>query len=102
MPNILMEASSVGFIKDLVRRGAGIGILGMMSVEGDVRRGTLKAIPLSGAGLMVYIDLLLPREGYRPVAAQAFLRFLLGEDHQGAEAGSLTANASGGLPRGGG
>ena len=78
-PNILLEASNVDFIKDLVERGAGIGILGRMSVADDVRRGSLKEIPLTDEGFLIHIDLLLPREGYRPVAAQAFLRFLLGE-----------------------
>ena len=61
----------------------GIGILGRMSIEDDVKRGTLKAISLADDGFMIHIDLLFPREGYRRVATRAFLGFLLGEDWQG-------------------
>lgn len=76
-PNILLEASNVDFIKDLVVRGAGIGILGRMSMDDYVQRDLLKAIPLTDEGFTIHIDLLRPRAGYRPVAAQAFLDFLL-------------------------
>lgn len=93
-PNILLEASNVDFIKDLLERGAGIGILGRMSIKDDVQRGTLKAIPLTDEGFLIHIDLLLPREGYRPVAAQAFLDFLLGKE-------GSKASAAGGKGRSG-
>lgn len=79
-PNILLEAGNVDFIKDLVQRGAGIGILGRMSIEEEVRRGSLTAVPLQSEGFVIHIDLLVPREGYRPVAVRAFLDFLLGSD----------------------
>jgi DNA-binding transcriptional LysR family regulator len=77
-PNILLEAGNVDFIKDLIGRGAGIGILGMMSIEEELQKGTLKAVPLESDGIVIYIDVLLAREGYRPVAARSFLEFLLG------------------------
>ena len=50
----------------------------MMSIEEELQQGTLKAIPLNSEGFMIHIDLLLPREGYRPVAVRSFLEFLLG------------------------
>jgi DNA-binding transcriptional LysR family regulator len=93
-PNILLEASNVDFIKDLVERGAGIGILGRMSVEDDLRRGSLVAVPLTDEGFRIHIDLLLPREGYRPVAARAFLAFLL----EGEGAGATPGGGGGGGP----
>jgi DNA-binding transcriptional LysR family regulator len=77
-PNILLEAGNVDFTKELIRRGAGIGILGMMSIEEELREGTLKAIPLESEGFVIFIDILLAREGYRPVAVRSLLEFLLG------------------------
>ncbi|MBI5017610.1 MAG: LysR family transcriptional regulator [Deltaproteobacteria bacterium] len=77
-PNILLEAGNVDFAKELIRRGAGIGILGLMSIEEELQDGSLAAVPLDSEGFVIHIDLLLPREGYRPVAARSFLEFLLG------------------------
>jgi DNA-binding transcriptional LysR family regulator len=77
-PNILLEAGNVDFIKELIQREAGIGILGMMSVEQDLREETLAAVPLTSAGFVIYIDILLPREGYRSLATRSFLDFLFG------------------------
>lgn len=76
-PNILLEAGNVDFIKELVRRDAGIGILGLMSVQRELREGTLVAVPIRSEGFTIFIDLVLPREGYRPMAARSFLEFLL-------------------------
>ena len=77
-PNVLLEAGNVDFTKEMIRRGAGIGILGMMSIEAELREGSLRAVPLESEGFLIHIDLLQPREGYRPVAARSFLEFLLG------------------------
>ena len=76
-PNILLEAGNVDFIKELVRRNAGIGILGLMSLQRELREGTLVAIPIRSEGFTIFIDLVLAREGYRPMAARSFLEFLL-------------------------
>lgn len=76
-PNILLEAGNVDFIKDLVAKGVGIGILGRMSIEEEVRNGTLKAIPLAPGKFEIHIDLIWPREGYRTVAARAFIAYLI-------------------------
>ncbi len=86
-PNILLEAGNVGFIKDLVKRGAGIGILGRMSIAEDLRDGSLAAVPLACEGFVIPIDLILPREGYRPMAVRAFLDFLREEGGEGAGRG---------------
>jgi len=78
-PRILLEASNVGFIKDWITRGVGIGILGLMSIREELNQGLLAAIPLATEGLAIHIDLVIPREGYRPMAVRSFLGFLLGE-----------------------
>ncbi|MBI5445566.1 MAG: LysR family transcriptional regulator [Deltaproteobacteria bacterium] len=77
-PNILLEAGNADFIKDLIERGAGIGIMGMMSIADDVGRGALAAVPIASEDLVIYIDVVLPREGYRPLAVGSFLEFLFG------------------------
>lgn len=77
-PRILLEAGNVGFIKDWVARGVGIGILGMMSIREELEQGLLAAVPLATGGFVIHIDLVTPREGYRPMAVRSFLGFLLG------------------------
>jgi DNA-binding transcriptional LysR family regulator len=81
-PNVLLEAGNVDFSKDLIQRGAGIGIFGLMSLERELREGTLVAIPVASEGFVIYIDFLLPREGYRPLAVRSFLDFLLGPSEE--------------------
>ncbi|GAB4261305.1 MAG: selenium metabolism-associated LysR family transcriptional regulator [Deferrisomatales bacterium] len=83
-PTVLLEAGNVDFIKDLVERGAGIGILGMMSVKEELRSGRLRAVPLAGGGLTISIDVVVPAEGYRPMAVRSFLEFLLGTGRRAA------------------
>lgn len=72
-PNVLMEASNVDFIKDLIERGAGISVLSRMSVAKEVEEGALRAIPLAGEPLAIHVDVVLPRDGYRPQAVESFL-----------------------------
>lgn len=85
-PNILLEAGNVDFIKELIQRGAGIGILGMMSVEPELKQGVLRAVPLDSEGFVIFIDILLPREGYRSLATRSFLDFLFHGAQSGAHA----------------
>lgn len=100
-PNILLEAGNVDFIKELVERGAGIGILGMMSIERELKEGTLVAVPIRADGFTIYVDLLLPKEGYRPMAARTFINFLVdaapgrrknGEQREAADLGAREGN----------
>ena len=72
-PSILLEAGNVDFIKELVGKGAGITFLARMSVRNEVAQGILKAIPLSDGGLTIHIEIVVPRDGYRPLALTSFL-----------------------------
>ncbi|MBI5016308.1 MAG: LysR family transcriptional regulator [Deltaproteobacteria bacterium] len=72
-PNVLLEASNVDFIKDLIAKGAGISVLSRMSIAKEVQEGSLRAIPLAGEPLAIHVDIVLPREGYRPLAVESFL-----------------------------
>lgn len=76
--NVMLEASSVPFIKDLIRKGAAVSILTRISVEEELRAGTLKAVSFAGDGLAIDIDLVVPRGGYRSPAVRSFLEFLRG------------------------
>lgn len=75
-PQVLLEASSVPFIKDLVAKGAGVSILTKVSIEEEVRSGALCSIPFADGGLWVPIDILVLKEGFRPPAVRSFLDFL--------------------------
>jgi DNA-binding transcriptional LysR family regulator len=81
-PSTLLEASSAPFIKDLVRRGAGISILTYLSIEEEERQGRLVGISFEDEGLWLNIDIVLKGTGHRSGAAREFLGFLLenGED----------------------
>jgi len=72
-PRILLEAGNVDFIKDLIQRGAGVGILGEISVAEEVSLGTVKAIPIAGRPALE-IDIVLPKGGHRSVPVKEFLR----------------------------
>lgn len=74
--SVLLEASSVPFIKDLVAKGAGVSILTRISVDEEVRAGHIRAVSFAGNGLQVHVDMILPREGYRSFAVRAFLTYL--------------------------
>ena len=78
VPNIMLEAASIDFTKELIGKGAGIGILGTMSVEEDLKAGTFRAADLETENLTIPIDLVLPAEGYRPLSTRTFLAFITG------------------------
>ncbi len=77
-PRILLEAGNVDFIKDLVRTGAGVSIVGEISVREEVARGTLVALRFAEP-LPIHIDVVLPKEGPRLLPVRSFLDFLLEE-----------------------
>jgi DNA-binding transcriptional LysR family regulator len=75
-PTVLLEAGNVDFIKELVEKGAGVSILARMSVQNEVQRGALKAVPLAEGGMQIHIEIVMPKEGYRPLAVISFLESL--------------------------
>lgn len=83
VPNIVLEAANVDFTKELIRRGAGIGILGLMSVEEELREGIFKAARLGEKDLSISIDMIVPREGYRSHSTRSFVDFILGGKAKG-------------------
>ncbi len=85
-PSVLLEAGSVPFIKDLIRQGAGVSVLTRISIEEEVRTGTIRALSFGEGGLWVHVDLVVLREGYRPFAVGEFLGFLA--ERSGALGGS--------------
>jgi DNA-binding transcriptional LysR family regulator len=74
--NVLLEASSVPFIKDLVSRGAGVSILTRISAEEEVKAGIIAAVSFAEGGLWVHVDMALPREGHRTAAVRSLLEYL--------------------------
>jgi len=72
-PRILLEAGNVDFIKDLIQRGAGVGILGEISVAQEVSMGTIHAVPITGRPVLE-IDIVLAKGGHRSVPVKEFLK----------------------------
>ena len=77
-PNVLLEAGNVDFIKDLVGQGAGVSIVGQISVQEEVSRGELQTVPIEG-GLTIHIDVVVPKGGHRPEVVRSLISFLLEE-----------------------
>lgn len=73
---VLLEASSVPFIKDLVAKGVGVSVLTRISLEDEVQAGTLRAIPFTDGGLWMHVDIVVARGGYRSAAVTSFLDYL--------------------------
>lgn len=76
VPNVLVETSNVGFIKEMVEKGEGLSFLVRSAISEELNRGAMKVIPIvdEELGLDVHIahlglDLLTP-------AAKAFLEIL--------------------------
>ena len=82
--DVLLEAGNVDFIKDLVRTGAGVSVVGEISVRDEVARGDLVALPFADP-LPIHIDVVLPREGPRLLPVRSFLDFLLAEEGRPAQ-----------------
>ncbi|MBI5440552.1 MAG: LysR family transcriptional regulator [Deltaproteobacteria bacterium] len=76
-PTVLLEAGNVDFIKDLVERGAGVTILPRMNVDRELQEGRFRGVPLAGEGLAIHVDIVLPKDGYRRLAVESFLRSVL-------------------------
>ncbi|MDF1555941.1 MAG: LysR family transcriptional regulator [Deferrisomatales bacterium] len=83
-PNVLLEAGNVDFIKDLVRRGAGVSIVSAISVADEVACGDLCAVPLAG-NPSLHIDIVVPEGVHRTEALSSFMDFLLAEAAADAE-----------------
>ena len=94
---VLLEASSVPFIKDLVAKGVGLSVLTRISVVDEVQAGTLAAVPFSEGGLWMHVDIVVAREGYRSAAVTSFLEYLAAtsEIDAGAEASAVASAADG-------
>ena len=74
--DVMLEAGSSEFIKDLVHQGTGISILARLSVEEDARRGSLAAVSFADGGLFVPLDILLLKRAPHGEALNAFLEFV--------------------------
>ena len=71
-PQVAMEMNSVELLKRLVELGFGLSIVPALSVEREVRRGTLCAIPIGSAAAKRSIGLVLGAHGQHSRAASAF------------------------------
>ena len=73
---VLLESSSVPFIKDLVAKQVGVSVLTRISVEEEEHEGTLAVVPFAEDGLWLHIDIVTAKEGYRSTATNRFLEYL--------------------------
>ena len=93
---VLLEASSVPFIKDLVAKGVGLSVLTRISVVDEVQAETLVAVPFSDGGLWMHVDIVVAREGYRSAAVTSFLECLAATSETSEIDAALEASATDG------
>lgn len=86
-PTILLEASNLDFIRDLLLRGAGVAILAKMSLQKELEEGILRGIPLAEGGKAIHVDVVVLKEGYRSPVVAAFLDAILKSDASGVAGG---------------
>jgi DNA-binding transcriptional LysR family regulator len=91
--SVLLEAGSADFIKAMVAQGAGVSVLTTIAVSEAVARGIVRAIPLSDTGSWLNIDILMRKEGYRPIPVRLFTNYL--QALTGPEGRALTAEPVG-------
>lgn len=75
-PNVLVETSNVGFIKEMVEKGEGIAFLVRSAIEDEVSAGRVKVIPLLDEQLTLDVHIAYLEEGDLSPAAKAFLTIL--------------------------
>lgn len=82
-PLVIIEASNIDFIKDMVKRGKAISFLPRIAVEKDVIEGSLRLLRLKEGRLFIDIDLIYLDEKKLSPAAIAFKELLKEEKEKG-------------------
>lgn len=75
-PRIVMESSSVDFIKNYVIEGRALAFLFEPDMKDELVSGRLVRIPLREGDLVLETDIVVPLDTYKSPAARAFLRVL--------------------------
>lgn len=75
-PNVLVETSNLGFIKEMVEKGEGVAFLVRSAIEEELRAGRVKIVPIVDEDLAVQVHIAYLEDGDLSPAAQAFLKIL--------------------------
>ncbi len=75
-PDVVMESSSVDFIKRYVAEGKCVAFLFEPDMTEELDSGRLVRVPLVGGDLVLETDIVVPLDTYKSPAARAFLRVL--------------------------
>jgi DNA-binding transcriptional LysR family regulator len=75
-PTIVMESSSVGFIKEFVAEGRGLGFLFEPDIREELAAGKLVKVPLDGRNIALETDIIMLSEAYKSPMVRAFLGVL--------------------------
>ncbi|MHB0978816.1 MAG: LysR family transcriptional regulator [Thermoleophilia bacterium] len=75
-PHVVMESSSVDFIKSYVAEGRAVAFLFEPDMAEELSSGRLVRVPLVEGDLVLETDVVTPLDSYKSPAARAFLRVL--------------------------
>jgi|DewCreStandDraft_1066081.scaffolds.fasta_scaffold00049_4 DNA-binding transcriptional LysR family regulator len=81
-PRVVMELGNTEAIKRAVMAGLGVAFVSQYTVAGELQAGQLAAVETPELALERTFHLIMPADGYRPRAVQAFLD-LLAQQHAG-------------------
>jgi LysR family transcriptional regulator, transcriptional activator of the cysJI operon len=73
---IIAEMGSTDAIKSAVESGLGIAVLSRLSVQKELRRGTLTGIEIEGVANAIKYQLVYRRDKFQPSLTSRFIRFL--------------------------
>lgn len=77
-PNILVETSNVGFIREMVEKGEGVAFLVRSAMEEEIARGRVKSVPITDEKLLLHVSIAHLADQDLSPAARAFMGILKG------------------------
>lgn len=75
-PNVLVETSNVGFIKEMVEKGEGVAFLVRSAIQEELAKGLFKVVPIADENLLMQVHIAHLGEELLSPPALAFLEIL--------------------------
>ena len=75
-PSVIIEASSLGFIRDYVKQNKGVSFMFEPDIKEELEKGSLKVIPVEEGNIIFFTDIVYHSEKSLSPPAQAFLKMV--------------------------
>lgn len=91
-PSVIIEASSLDFIVGYVKQNRGVSFMFEPDIQEELRRGTLKVIPIEEGNIIFFTDIIYHRDKSLSPPAQAFLKMVAELKRDLAQAGTTNTH----------